>query len=273
MKVLVSLVGLIFFVSGNGFAQRFPSNQPRQNQNQNQNQNQPFGDPFDLLDAEMNNARMNWPNNSGTQPNVSNGGATVSIQQLQHKVSKQAMKEYKKGRNAYSKGDYEGALSHLQNAIQLDPEFADGHNDLGVVLGKLGNTAEAAEQFQKAINLSPDHSVATTNLCLILYMLRRYQEVVPLARRALKNDPGQTYVRYVLAMSIVAQRGDKKEALDNLERAATRFPEARLTASQILAQTGRRDEAVWELEEYLRSVPNTDPARHDAEVQLAQLRQ
>src|SRR5581483_9131680 len=123
---------------------------------------------------QVDQTSINWPGNSIGRGSANGSAATVSYQQLQHKVSKQAFKEYKKGRAASRKGDNETALDHFQNAIQIDPEFTDAHNDLGVVLANLGNIGEAAEQFKKAIDLAPDHNVAVGNLSLALYMLERY---------------------------------------------------------------------------------------------------
>ena len=264
MKVRVSLLALIALISTSSFAQRSHEAENRRDA--------AFDDPFNRILDQMDNPNIAWPNDQAAHRSGNGGAATVSFQQLQHKVPKQALKEYQKGRAASKKGDSETAIDHLQNAIQLDPEFADAHNDLGVVLARLGNTGEAAEQFQKAVDLAPDHNVAVGNLSLALYMLQRYQDVLPLARRALKIDPSLLYVHYALGVSLILQHGDKKEALENLERAAPKFPEARVMASNILAQIGRRDDAAWQLEQYLRSEPKDETSRQQIETRLAQLR-
>ena len=266
MKIRGSLIAMVFFTSVvAGLAQETLRTPGRQSP--------AFVDPFDVLPDQMNAIGTHRPNtNISAEQNLSSSTTTVSLEQLQHKVSSQAWKEYKKGRKACSKGDYENAVNHLQNTIQLDSDFADGHNDLGVALEKLGNFGEAADEFQKAVNLAPNHKQAIGNLVLSLYLLQRYRDVVPLAQRALKGNPSLLYVHYVLGVSLIAANGNRKEALDNLERAAPNFPEARLIISQLLAQKGRRGDAAWELEEYLRAVPKTDPTRQKAEVQLAQLR-
>jgi Flp pilus assembly protein TadD len=273
MKVHVSLLGLIFLISFTSSAQRSRDPDFGRSRNPDFREDVSRADPFDLLQAQVNQATVNWPSSSIGRGSANGSAATVSYQQLQHKVSKQAFKEYKKGRAASSKGDNETALDHLQNAIQIDPEFTDAHNDLGVVLARLGNTGEAAEQFKKAVDLAPDHNVAVGNLSLAFYMLERYQEVIPLAQRALKINPGLPYVRYVLGVSLIIEHGDKKEALENLERVAPQFPEARVMASNILVQIGRRHEAARQLEEYLHSAPKGDTARGEIEARIAQLRQ
>src|SRR6185437_9410055 len=133
MKVHTSLFGLIFLISVTSYAQsrRRPG----------ATQTSAFEDPFDRPLNQRLNPDANWPNTDGSRHRNSDGSAaTVSLQQLQHKVPKQALKEFEKARTASIKGDNETALDHLQNAVQLDPEFVDAHNDLGVALAKLGNT-------------------------------------------------------------------------------------------------------------------------------------
>jgi tetratricopeptide (TPR) repeat protein len=264
MKVHVSVLGLILVISATSFAQRSRRTEEPPHIG--------FGDPFDVILQNLERPTAHWPDQQRLRERDNSHSATVSFRQLQHKVPKQAVKEYNKGRTAFRKGDKETALNHFQNAVQIDPDFADAHNDLGVLLAKVGNTGEAAEQFQRAITLAPDHTIALGNLSLALYMLKRFEEVLPIARHALRLDPGLVYVHYVLGLSLFAEHGDKKEALENLVRAAPTFPEARVFASNILVQIGRDGDAAWQLEEYLRSAPKEDTTRKEVETRLAQLR-
>ena len=73
----------------------------------------------------------------------------------------------------------EEGVRHLAAALDADPRFAQAHNDLGVALRpddamlrnnlglallELGRTAEAAEQFAKAVRIAPDFAEARENL-------------------------------------------------------------------------------------------------------------
>ena len=104
----------------------------------------------------------------------------------------------------------------------------------------------------------PGHNQAAANLSLVLLRLKQYQEAGQMARLALKINPGNLQVRYVLGLALFVENGDNSEALYNLRRAAVQFPRARLIISEILIDTS---EAVKELEEYLRRAPEADPAR------------
>src|SRR5262249_47214005 len=71
------------------------------------------------------NISMSAPQNAGRS-----GSGTVSIRQLQHRISPEALKEYERGQKAATKGDHLLALDHFRQAVNVDPEFADAYNYL-----------------------------------------------------------------------------------------------------------------------------------------------
>ena len=199
-------------------------------------------------------------------------GSTVSLQQLTHKVPRQAQKAYDKGRQAAHKGDQHAAEGFFRQAVEADPEFVDAHNELGASEVALGELPEAAEQFQKAIELVPEHRLALPNLSVVLAKLKRFHEAGEVARRALVVLPGEPRMHYILALSLLAENKQTPEVLNNLRRAAPDIPKAHIVAAEVFANTGRPDEAVLELEEYLRVQPADDKERPKVEARLAELR-
>jgi tetratricopeptide (TPR) repeat protein len=199
--------------------------------------------------------------------------SVVSIRQLQHKIPARAQKEYDKGKAASIKGDQLAALDHFQKAADMDPAFADAFNGIGVTDMAMGQFQQAADQFRKAIDLVPDHLGAVANLSVVLCRLDQYHESELMARRALKLDPGLMKVRYVLGFNLLIEGLDKAEALDNLQRAASEIPKARLLSAQILADSGRNADAAEQIEEYLRSASGDGMDRQKIEAWLARLRQ
>jgi tetratricopeptide (TPR) repeat protein len=222
-----------------------------------------------MISGPEQNLSINIPAGAGAE---SKGGGTVSIRQLQHKVPSTAQKEFSKGMAASKKGDHQGAVDHFEKAVGIDPELADGYNNLGAAHAALGQLEQAAAQFQKAIDVVPDHRLALANLSVTLCKMQQYHEAELVARRALKLDSGLLKIRYILALSLAAQHRDSAEVLENLQRAAAEVPKARLVAADILAETGRRDDAARQLEEYLRAAPEQDTERQKVEAWLAQLR-
>jgi Flp pilus assembly protein TadD len=199
------------------------------------------------------------------------GSATISFQQLSHKVPLQAKKAFAKGEQAAAKGDYRHAADAFRQALEIDPEYVDALNGLGASESELGNLPQAAEEFQKALKLAPEHAEALPNLSIALAKMEHYREAGEVARRALKVVPGSCSIHYILAVSLMVVDGDPAEALFHLARAAAEIPHAELLSADLLLQQGRSDEAIRHLETYLRAASPHDAGRNRAEALLAQL--
>ncbi|HNJ41795.1 MAG TPA: tetratricopeptide repeat protein, partial [Acidobacteriota bacterium] len=61
----------------------------------------------------------------------------------------------------------DAALRLYQALIRQYPDFDRGFNNYGVVLLRLGKLTEAETQFQQALRLNPDSTVAARNLGLV----------------------------------------------------------------------------------------------------------
>ncbi|HZS55067.1 MAG TPA: tetratricopeptide repeat protein [Bryobacteraceae bacterium] len=256
MNIHIGLLGLIVFLSATAFGQN-----PAQ---RNPSSLSPFDDPFDVMEK--------WPDSSFPTRQKDHGPAqTVSLRDLEHKVPKPALNEYKKSAEAFKKDDSLLAKQHLEKALEIDPRFADAHNDLGVAFARLGQMDHATAEFQRAIELSQQNSAASANLSVALYVKGEYHEASLTARQALRANPGLPQASYVLGLSLIAEHGDTNETIASLERAASQYPESHIIAADILTKAGRRDEAVWHLKEYLRSAPANDPRKLGLEARLAEL--
>src|SRR3954451_454856 len=269
MKPLISLLGLISFLSVAAVAQRYDRRVPAAEDpalGELLDGWQTYGQPFNHHNGWCSYKRPERWNDNGT-------AMTVSLKQLEHKIPERALKEQRKGRVALVKGDYKVAGKHLENALNIDSQFADAHNDLGVVIGNSGHTDQAIPEFQKAIDLTPNHNQAVANLSVALYTQRRYHEVCPAARRALAVNPSLVHIRYLLALSLMADGGDEAEAFTNLKRAAPAVPEAHVALSNLLVKIGRREDAAQELEIYLRSARKGSAVNEDVGARIASLRQ
>ena len=60
--------------------------------------------------------------------------------------------------------------------MQLDPQDAEAHNNLGITLQELGRLNEAEVSYRKAITLKPDYAEAHNNLGNTLKELGRLEE-------------------------------------------------------------------------------------------------
>ena len=65
------------------------------------------------------------------------------------------------------KGDREGAISRLEDAIAIDPKFAIAHGMLAKLHVDLAQTDQAIEHAKKVVELEPDDVFSYTALSVI----------------------------------------------------------------------------------------------------------
>ena len=96
-------------------------------------------------------------------------------------------------------GRVQEAVGHYEQAVRLEPRFADAHYNLGNALAALGQTMEAVTQYQEALQIKPEYAEAHYNLGVILERIGRVTEAIPHYAQALKLRPDLTVARNALA--------------------------------------------------------------------------
>ncbi len=86
-------------------------------------------------------------------------------------------------------GLFREALEAYEQALRLDPHFADAYFDKGNTLYSLRRYAEALIAFERAIHLVPRKATFHNNRGSALYSLGRYRESLAAYEQALRLDP------------------------------------------------------------------------------------
>jgi len=66
----------------------------------------------------------------------------------------------------FSAGDDDGAITHLEEALRLDPGLQDAYEALGVILGRTERYHQAIEIFRRLEEVAPNEPMVHTNLSL-----------------------------------------------------------------------------------------------------------
>lgn len=82
--------------------------------------------------------------------------------------------------------DSSEAIKEYKAAIDLCPDIATFHNNLGLAYYKTRNYALAETSYLKAIEIEPSTSVAYSNLCLLCYTTHKFQEGISYGRKAVE---------------------------------------------------------------------------------------
>jgi tetratricopeptide (TPR) repeat protein len=86
----------------------------------------------------------------------------------------------------YNRQDYRAAEDHYREALRIDGRYALAHFDLGNVLDETGRINDAVESYLTALRLAPTYADAHYNLALAYEKMRE-------PRKALKH--WQSYVK------------------------------------------------------------------------------
>jgi len=155
------------------------------------------------------------------------------------------------------------AMAWIEEALRIDPNNAETHNNLGVVLDNAGRTPEAISQFEEAARIEPDYADAHNNLGIALDKVGRIPEAIAQFEEAVRRKPDYADAHYNLG-TILGHTGRIPEAIAQLEetvRLKPDFAEAHNNLGIALYKAGRVPEAMAQCEEALRLKPDFTGAR------------
>ena len=115
--------------------------------------------------------------------------------------------------------DLEQAEAAYERSIEINPNHADAHVNLGRLLHERKAPAAAEKHYRSAIKVSPDHETAAFNLGVALEDLGRIREAIEAYEDALRVDPDHADAHYNLA-GLLEKRGEKAKALQHLKEYA-----------------------------------------------------
>ena len=103
--------------------------------------------------------------------------------------------------------DFSQANKEFQRAIELNPNYATGHQQYGNnTLSALGRFDEAIAEGKRAVELDPLSLVINADLGMNYYYARRYDEAISQLRKTLEMDPGYYYAHVDLGQVLAAKR-------------------------------------------------------------------
>ena len=160
------------------------------------------------------------------------------------------------------------AEAHIrfERAVQLRPHYPgtlpNAWNNLGILAARAGHTDEGIRDFQRALEIDPDHLIALQNLGNAYRQAKRWEDAKSVLRRALRINPDSPEANYGLGM-VFAQLDDTDKAYEYLQKAlASRpaYPEALNNLGILYLRTQRPEQAESSFKEAIRVAPIFDQA-------------
>ena len=147
----------------------------------------------------------------------------------------------------YERGQMDIALQELAEAVKLDPTNPKIYNVYGLVYATLGQDADAAKNFRKALELAPNDSEFRQNWGWYLCTHAQARESIPEFERAVNNPLYKTpEIALINAGRCSGSLGENRQAELLLQACAGRVannPEAAFSLAQLNYKEGRLPEA------------------------------
>jgi TolB-like protein len=140
--------------------------------------------------------------------------------------------------------DWAGAEREFEQALMLNPGYADAHQRYGIYLVAMGRFDEAIEEFRCAQELDPLSLITITMAGYPFYYGREYDRAIEQFRKTLEMDPNFSMAHFRLALAY-EQKGLYEEAIAELETSKTLSDDRDVIAAlgHVYALMGRREEA------------------------------
>jgi tetratricopeptide (TPR) repeat protein len=114
------------------------------------------------------------------------------------------------GKYYFNNNDFENALKYFQKSIELSPDFAEAHHNLGVTYYKLNNKDDAVVELEKAIGIKSDYEKAYYSLALIYYGDRDYDDAIINLLSVVEINPENINANFDLGVSYVGRFRQKE---------------------------------------------------------------
>jgi tetratricopeptide (TPR) repeat protein len=97
---------------------------------------------------------------------------------------------YREVQSLIKSGDHDGAIDSLEKFLQVNPDYALAHNDLGFLYYGKGDKEKAVAHYERAVELDPKNITSLKNLADFYYVeLGRTEDALKIYHRILTEHP------------------------------------------------------------------------------------
>lgn len=176
---------------------------------------------------------------------------------IDSKAPPEARQALERGRAALMKRSYSEAITHLEKAVGIYPEYYQAHIWLGTAFVDSREWQKAEMSYQRALEVKPESTIAVLALGEVYWRQKRYEEAEKTLLDGLKLDDKNWHGYFTLGRLYWEQGNIAKAApaIGHTLQLKPDFAEAHLLAGNILLKVDQRERALVEYKEYLRLEP------------------
>lgn len=158
----------------------------------------------------------------------------------------------------YRRRQFDQAVELLRRAVQMKPNLATAHVQLGMALMQTDELDEALAEMRRAVELNPNDAHAYLGLGLVQSSMRRYSEAIDAYKQAINLDPN--YLAAYSNLGAIYGNTNRYEESEEAFRQVLRLDENNAEGWNGLGiaeyRTGRTEEGIRSLKRAVKLNPN-----------------
>jgi len=164
----------------------------------------------------------------------------------------------------HQRGRSDAAIPLIEKSLELEPDRADWHSNLGIVLQERLKLDEAIVAYRRAIALDPNHANANSNMGVLLRAQGKPAESEAAYREAIRIDPEHIDAYTNLGILLNGQKRTYEAVLCFCKVITLRpkHPDARRLLALAHCALGELDKAIELFEQWLKDEPDSAVAKH-----------
>jgi tetratricopeptide (TPR) repeat protein len=178
------------------------------------------------------------------------------------------------GNAFYKDKNYENGEKSYKECLRINPESANAHINLGILLKNLKRYEESEREYREAIRIKPDLAEAHINLGILLYDLKRYKESEREYREAIriKPDLAEAHINLGLLLDNLKRYKESEREYREAIRINPDLAEAHFNLGILLKDLKRYEESEREYREAIRINPDYVAAHYNLGILLKDLK-
>jgi protein O-GlcNAc transferase len=179
------------------------------------------------------------------------------------------------GGTLHELGQLDEAVKSYEQALAIKPDYAEAFNNLGIALKELGQLDTAVVSYKKILTIKPDFAEAHYNLAITLHELGQLDNAVKSYEKALavKPDYAEAFNNLGIALKELGQLDDSVKSYEKALAVKPDYADTHYNLGLTLQRLGQIDEAVKSYEQALAIEPEYAEAFNNLGIALKELGQ